>query len=257
VPALLTSASIRPYTDSVSSITRCTSSGWETSAATARIRPPARSTIFRVSSNCSCVLAAMATFAPATPNRRAIARPMPRPAPVTITALPLTQVSLLTLALPSAAGRTCVSGATRVGRPAPALVRTQRSHLEMTPLSRRPQARRATPVVLGNAPLHRVIVVGSPRPFERGPCPVNVPEAPGAGRMESPGRTRPGLDDAWRHPPSRRPLYAARQLNRLSCRERRSVLRGILRTSGSTATKARLGHAGDLPPTPLRTRRFQ
>jgi hypothetical protein len=94
VPALLNSRSIRPNARSAASNRAWTDSGSVTSVGTAIARDrawPARST---VSSRASRRRPASATEYPSASNARAVTRPIPDPAPVTIAAFPLGTIGL-------------------------------------------------------------------------------------------------------------------------------------------------------------------
>src|SRR5262245_57551414 len=80
--ALLTRTSTRPKADRVSSTARSTSAARETSASTNRARPPSRSISSAVPRPPSGFQSTTTTAAPSAAYRRAIAWPMPEPAPV-------------------------------------------------------------------------------------------------------------------------------------------------------------------------------
>ena len=86
MPALLTITSSRPKRLTVASISACTASHCDTSAGWASVRSSGRSA--RVAASLSSLRSAMATIAPSCEKRRAVAAPMPEPAPVTMTTLP-------------------------------------------------------------------------------------------------------------------------------------------------------------------------
>ncbi len=87
-PALFTRMSIRPNAPRAASTTWRIESSSVTSAAIASARPPRSWTSAAVSSTSADVRAVTTTEAPASLNASAIARPIPRPPPVTIAIRP-------------------------------------------------------------------------------------------------------------------------------------------------------------------------
>ncbi len=88
VPAAVTSTSRRPKSATVCSTSATTAASCVTSVGTASARPPAALIAAATSAICWRVRAASTTAAPSRANASAIARPMPRPAPVTIATWP-------------------------------------------------------------------------------------------------------------------------------------------------------------------------
>ena len=86
-PALLTRTSISPNSSSVARTAWAMSSGSPTSALVTSARPPRSRTPFATSSSSPRERARSATRAPSAASPSTIARPMPRPAPVTIATL--------------------------------------------------------------------------------------------------------------------------------------------------------------------------
>src|SRR3981081_4330599 len=86
-PALLTSTSRRPNWATVAATTRWQSSGWVTSAASARTRESLNS-LATSSTSVFSRAAVTTTLHPARASPRAIARPSPRPPPVTMATVP-------------------------------------------------------------------------------------------------------------------------------------------------------------------------
>jgi hypothetical protein len=96
-PALLTSPSIAPNSETQVPIRSAASLQWLTSATLASAVPP----VSRIpAATCSATSASMSlttTRAPSSAAARAYAAPMPRPAPVTTTDLPSSQVMIACL----------------------------------------------------------------------------------------------------------------------------------------------------------------
>ncbi len=84
-PALFTRMSSRPNRSRVSATTRRASVSWVTSATSAMMRPPPRAAVASTSAPSRAAVAT--TRAPARARPSAMARPSPRPAPVTIATL--------------------------------------------------------------------------------------------------------------------------------------------------------------------------
>src|SRR5262245_16807815 len=91
-PALLTSTSRRPNASSAVATRRATSAARVTSAGHARATPPACVISAMVFSIGSARRPASTTLAPSRPNMRAMARPRPVPAPVTMATLSLSRI---------------------------------------------------------------------------------------------------------------------------------------------------------------------
>ena len=91
-PALLTSTSTVPKRRTAVSITPSTWAGTETSAAAAAADPPRAVIAAATASAPAGATSLTTTCAPSSPKRTAIARPMPRAAPVTIATLPCIRV---------------------------------------------------------------------------------------------------------------------------------------------------------------------
>ena len=95
MPALLTTTSARPCAASTLRISACRSWPFETSTIIAVASPPAALISRTVASAVSPLMSVTQTCAPSLAKRKAIARPMPTPAPV------ITAILSLSLAMPS------------------------------------------------------------------------------------------------------------------------------------------------------------
>jgi hypothetical protein len=87
-PALFTTTSTRPNSPVAAATISSTASLSFTSVGSTSASRPNPRTSAATSSSCSLVRAASTTLAPASAKVRAIAAPMPRPAPVTIATFP-------------------------------------------------------------------------------------------------------------------------------------------------------------------------
>ena len=97
VPALLTMTSSRPHRSNAASTTRCTSPSLATSQRSASASTPASRSVFSAASPRASSNSAMTTRAPFVAERRAVARPMPPPAPVTMATLSLKRMAFSAL----------------------------------------------------------------------------------------------------------------------------------------------------------------
>ena len=88
IPALFTTTSMRPKRSRVASIKRSTSSRFPASAGTASAGAPRASSSFTAASRRAASRPETTTEAPSSASDRAMARPMPRPPPVTIATFP-------------------------------------------------------------------------------------------------------------------------------------------------------------------------
>ncbi len=100
IPALLTSASMRPKRSIARSIRWRQSSSRPASPETTRTRRPEASIASPTASRSCFERAFNTTFTPRSPNSRAVAAPSPREAPVTITVCPAIRLPLLFLLEP-------------------------------------------------------------------------------------------------------------------------------------------------------------
>src|SRR6266540_813817 len=115
IPALLTSTSRRPKRSVAAPTIERAWLATDTSTSTASARPPSASTRRAVSAAPTTLTSAATIEAPSWANARASARPMPCPAPVTITTLPVKSVCMRC----SAARSVELAEAARIPHPRP------------------------------------------------------------------------------------------------------------------------------------------
>ena len=94
VPALLAMASSRPHRSNAVSTTRVTSTSLATSQCTASASMPASRSCVSAALPPASSNSAITTCAPSAPKRLLVARPMPLPAPVTMTTLSLKRMTV-------------------------------------------------------------------------------------------------------------------------------------------------------------------